>query len=170
MLFVATPPKTNAPCARPLPKFGAVTTDGPRLNAPNAATIGAFTFCRHVDGHRVFPGFRQTRDGIGNGTGPCIVCIRCRFLWLCRRVVVSSNVQQRCANGYDARQLRTGQRTNNGFRMTLTFLQALVLAAYVCHVFRPESVPSWHLYLLSVLAVIEALFVVSAAVNAKSNK
>jgi hypothetical protein len=46
----------------------------------------------------------------------------------------------------------------------------LVLVAYVCHVFRPEAVPSWHLYAFSVLAFIEALFVVSAAVNAKSNK
>jgi hypothetical protein len=54
--------------------------------------------------------------------------------------------------------------------MTLTFIQALVLAAYVCRVFRPESVPAWHLYLVSVLALIEMFFVIVAAFNAKSAK
>jgi len=54
--------------------------------------------------------------------------------------------------------------------MRMTFIQALVLAAYVCHVFRPDRVPSWHLYLVSVLAFVEAVFVVAASVDTKGRK
>lgn len=54
--------------------------------------------------------------------------------------------------------------------MTLTFIQALLLAAYVCRVFRPDSVPAWHLYIVSVLAFVEMFFVMIAAANAKGDK
>lgn len=54
--------------------------------------------------------------------------------------------------------------------MQMTFVQALVLVCYVCHVFRPDRVASWHLYLVSVLAVVELLFTIAASVQDKNNR
>lgn len=45
--------------------------------------------------------------------------------------------------------------------MTPTFLHLLLLTSYVLHTLRPDRVPTWHLYLLCVLACIEALFAAS---------
>jgi len=50
--------------------------------------------------------------------------------------------------------------------MSATFLHLLLLTSYVLHTLRPDRVPTWHLYLLCVLCVIEALF---AAADRKGN-
>lgn len=47
--------------------------------------------------------------------------------------------------------------------MRLTFVQLLLVTSYALRTLRPDSVPSWHVYLLIVLCIIEALFVVADA-------
>ena len=51
--------------------------------------------------------------------------------------------------------------------MRLTFVQLLLVTSYALTTLRPASVPMWHVYLLLVLACIEALF---AAADAKQDR
>ena len=47
--------------------------------------------------------------------------------------------------------------------MRLTFVQLLLVTSYALTTLRPASVPMWHVYLLLVLACIEALFAAADA-------